>query len=135
MVYNPNRIYNFCFLGGISLSYIPILSQARGINLPLLIFSFIFVFVSLFCFVLFCCFWVLLFLLSHNESLGCWCAYAVTVVSSTMAWHCIVYYQSICKKVKPPHTRFLVGCRSPFLQLAEHLTALRAWCSRCLPGR
>ena len=24
--------------------------------------------------------------------------------------------------------RFLVGCSSPFMRLAQHLTALRAWC-------
>ena len=30
----------------------------------------------------------------------------------------------------PPHTRVLVGCSSPFMPLAEHLTALRAWCER-----
>ena len=30
--------------------------------------------------------------------------------------------------------RFLVDCSSPFVRLAEHLTALRAWCTRCLPG-
>ena len=43
---------------------------------------------------------------------------------------------SLCKKVRtrgrsPPHKRFLVswiGCSSPFMRLAEHLTALRAWC-------
>ena len=27
----------------------------------------------------------------------------------------------------PPYKRFLVGCSSPFMRLAEHLTALRAW--------
>ena len=26
----------------------------------------------------------------------------------------------------PPHKRFLVGCSSPFMRLAQHLTALRA---------
>ena len=35
----------------------------------------------------------------------------------------------------PPHKRFIVGCRSPFMRLAEHLTALRACCKQCLPGR
>ena len=30
---------------------------------------------------------------------------------------------------------FLVNCSSPLLRLAEHLTALRARCTRCLPGR
>ena len=35
----------------------------------------------------------------------------------------------------PPHKRFLVGCSSPFMRLAEHLTALRAWCKQCLLGR
>ena len=48
----------------------------------------------------------------------------------------------------PFHKRLLVGRRSPFTRLAEHLTALRAWftrlaahlttlrawCERCLPG-
>ena len=28
-----------------------------------------------------------------------------------------------------------VGCSSPFMRLAEHLTALCAWCKQCLPGR
>ena len=27
-----------------------------------------------------------------------------------------------------PQKRFLVGCSSPFMRLAENLTALRAWC-------
>ena len=35
----------------------------------------------------------------------------------------------------PPHTRFLAGCSSSFMRLAQHLTALRAWRWRCLPGR
>ena len=36
----------------------------------------------------------------------------------------------------PPHKRFLrvVGCNSNFMRLAQHLTALRAWCKQCLPG-
>ena len=46
----------------------------------------------------------------------------------------------IRKKVRtrwrsPPHKQFLQGFSSPFVQLAEHLTALRAWCKQCLPGR
>ena len=46
----------------------------------------------------------------------------------------------ICHKAHPrfgslPHMRFLVGCSLPFMPLAEHLTAFRAWCTRCLPGR
>ena len=36
---------------------------------------------------------------------------------------------------RPPHTRFLVGCSSPFIRFARHHTALRAWCKQCLPGR
>ena len=28
----------------------------------------------------------------------------------------------------PPHTRFLVGCSSSFMRLAERITALRPWC-------
>ena len=36
----------------------------------------------------------------------------------------------------PPQGRFLVGCSSPFMRLAEHLTALRDWCKQqYLPGR
>ena len=30
----------------------------------------------------------------------------------------------------PPHKRFSVGCGSPFMRLAEHLTALRACCKQ-----
>ena len=33
----------------------------------------------------------------------------------------------------PPHRLFFVGCGSPFTRLAQHLTALRAWCKQCLP--
>ena len=45
----------------------------------------------------------------------------------------------ISKKVgtrcrSPFYERFLEGRSSPFLRLAEHLTALRAWCKQCLPG-
>ena len=35
----------------------------------------------------------------------------------------------------PPRTRFLVGCSSPVMRLAQHLSALRAWCKQCPPGR
>ena len=37
----------------------------------------------------------------------------------------------------PPHKRFLrvVGCNSNFMRLAQHLTALRAWCKQCVSGR
>ena len=38
-------------------------------------------------------------------------------------------------KENPPPKRFLVACSSPFMRLAGHLMALRAWCKRCLPGR
>ena len=31
----------------------------------------------------------------------------------------------------PPHKRFSVGCISPFMRLAEHHTAIRAWCKQC----
>ncbi|CAN0126745.1 unnamed protein product [Laminaria digitata] len=37
-------------------------------------------------------------------------------------------------KDPPPPKRFLVGCGSLFVR-PEHLTALRAWCRRYLPGR
>ena len=40
---------------------------------------------------------------------------------------------SICKKV-PLTKRFLVGRISPFTRLAQHLTALHAWCKQCLPS-
>ena len=36
---------------------------------------------------------------------------------------------------KNPLSHLTVGCSSPFMRLAEHLTALRAWCKQCLPGR
>ena len=46
---------------------------------------------------------------------------------------------SISKKVStrcrsPSYERFLEGCRPPFMRLAEHPTALRAWCKQCLLG-
>ena len=34
----------------------------------------------------------------------------------------------------PPRTWSLVGCNSPVMRFAEHLTGLRAWCRQCLPG-
>ena len=34
-----------------------------------------------------------------------------------------------------PHKWFLAGCSPPLMRLAEHVTALRASCTRCLPGR
>ena len=45
----------------------------------------------------------------------------------------------ICKKVRtrcgsPPHKLVLVGRRSPIMGLAQHLAALRALCTRRLPG-
>ena len=44
---------------------------------------------------------------------------------------------SVREEVRPrcgsaPHKWFLVMCSSPFMQLAEHITALRAWCTRYL---
>ena len=30
----------------------------------------------------------------------------------------------------PPQKRFLVGCRSPVMRLAQHLMVLRAWCKQ-----
>ena len=33
----------------------------------------------------------------------------------------------------PSYERFLEKCSAPFMRLAEHLTALRAWCKQCLP--
>ena len=46
---------------------------------------------------------------------------------------------SISEKVgtrcrSPSHERFLEGCSSPFMRLAEHFTTLRAWFKQCLPG-
>ena len=35
----------------------------------------------------------------------------------------------------PSQKRFMVGFSSPFMRLARHLTALRAWCKQCLPAR
>ena len=44
-------------------------------------------------------------------------------------------HPSICKKLRtrcrsPLHKRLLVGCSSPFMRLAKHLTANRAWCKQ-----
>ena len=38
------------------------------------------------------------------------------------------------RRQSPPHKRFLVGCSSRFMRLAEYLTALRVWCKQRLPG-
>ena len=35
----------------------------------------------------------------------------------------------------PPQKRVFVGCSSRFMRLAQHVTALRAWCKQCLPAR
>ena len=35
----------------------------------------------------------------------------------------------------PSHKRFLAGCSSPFMRLAQHLTSLRNCCNQCLSGR
>ena len=32
----------------------------------------------------------------------------------------------------PPHKRFIVGCSSPFIRLAQHLSTLRAWCEQAM---
>ena len=34
-----------------------------------------------------------------------------------------------------PQKRFLIGCSSAFMRIAEHLSPLRAWCKKSLPGR
>ena len=41
--------------------------------------------------------------------------------------------KKVCTKCgRPPHKWYLVvGCSSPLVRLAEHLTSLRAWCTRC----
>ena len=44
-----------------------------------------------------------------------------------------------CKKVRtrcggPPHMWFLVGCSPPLGRFVQHFKALRAWCTRRLPG-
>ena len=51
-------------------------------------------------------------------------------------WRCVIHKQGRRHKVprSPSHERFLEGCSSLFMQLAEHFTALRAWCKQCLPG-
>ena len=33
----------------------------------------------------------------------------------------------------PPQTLCLVGCSSPFMRFAQHLSALRTWCKQCSP--
>ena len=34
----------------------------------------------------------------------------------------------------PSALQAVLGCSPPFMRLAEHLAALRAWCKQCLPG-
>ena len=61
-------------------------------------------------------------------------------VTTTTAQHVVCsermlsfYYPSppLCRS--PSYEQFLEGYSSPFMRLAEHLTALRAWCEQCLP--
>ena len=42
--------------------------------------------------------------------------------------HVNSFHAVIHMRGSSPHERFLAGCSSPFMRLAEHLTALRAWC-------
>ena len=47
----------------------------------------------------------------------------------------VIHKQESRHKVqRPSYERFLEGCSSPFMRLAEHVTARRAWCKQCLPG-
>ena len=50
-----------------------------------------------------------------------------------------MYKKARTKRRNPPQKRFSVsislGCSSPFMRLAEHPTARRAWCKQCLPDR
>ena len=53
--------------------------------------------------------------------------------------HNTLALSSISKKVgtrcrSPSYEWFFEGCSSPFMRLADHLTALRAWCKQCPPG-
>ena len=41
----------------------------------------------------------------------------------------------VCDHRVPSLKWFIGRCSSPSMRLAEHLTALRAWCTRRLPGR
>ena len=53
----------------------------------------------------------------------------------------LLWYHVHCCSYPPPlivrraRKRLLVGCSSPFMRLAEYLTALRAWCDVCLVGK
>ena len=45
----------------------------------------------------------------------------------------VTHMQEGTPKMQKSHERFPVGCSSPCMRVAEHLTALRAWCTtRCL---
>ena len=53
-----------------------------------------------------------------------------TLTLFTICPHTLTVYQE-----SPPQKRFLVGCSSPFMRLAKHLTPLRAEGKQYLPGR
>ena len=42
---------------------------------------------------------------------------------------------SSCQKVRLASGSHVVGYSSPLIRVAQHLTALRAWCKHCLHGR
>ena len=46
----------------------------------------------------------------------------------------INYFDAVIHMQESPLQKwFLVGCSSPFMRLAQQLTAHRAWCKQCLP--
>ena len=51
-------------------------------------------------------------------------------MTDIQAFHAAIHMQESL-----PQKQSLVGCTSPSMRLAQHLTALRAWCRQSLPGR
>ena len=51
---------------------------------------------------------------------------AAHTVAQDCAFSCFLFYFFSGKFLPPP---------LPFMRLAEHLMALRAWCKQCLPDR
>ena len=61
---------------------------------------------------------------------GSYISIAIPLLSLDQFIDAVIHFQE-----SPPRKRCLVGCTSPFMRLAQHLTALRTWCEQCLPGR
>ena len=70
--------------------------------------------------------------LSFHEAVPC-CSSPIAVSGSGDTGKQIESFDAVNHiQGSPSHKRFLVGCSSPFMRLAERPTALRAGCKQCL---